>query len=376
MNLKKKTLLIAAAFLCICLSGMAFVTKVNAADFRLLTNVAVEEREGCFVKDAETGKWRYLYEDGTYPVKTWKKIKSNIFYFDKNGYMKTGWRKYQKSWYYLQKSGKRKGMLVVGWKNIGGKRYYLSKETGARVTGWQTIGKYKYYFDSKGVLQKGMLMEGYWLDEKTGRATEYPPMNTSGAQTESTGSTDTDTGTASSGDDRSVHIFIGDSRTVGMCSAVTGIYSDGKLVKRVNGTEQEFYFGKISSGCSWYSTKAVSRLKKLLKKYPDAAVVLNHGINDLGSLGYYIMSYRSLMNSYPDAKFVIMSVNPVKTKKYKGYAKPALIQAFNKSMQAAFPNNFVDTYSFMKQNKFKTPDGLHYDTATYRTLYGYLLSYL
>lgn len=369
MKIKRKSLLFVAAVLFICLSGMTFTAKASAAGFNLLTHVATEEKEGSFVK--ETKGWKYYYEDGTYPVKTWKKINNNIYYFNKNGYLETGWRKYKKSWFYLQKSGKSKGQLVTGWKTISSKRYYLSKETGARVTGWQTIGKYLYYFNAKGVLQKGKVVENYWLDEATGRASEYPPMYTSG----------TDKGTADKNgsltdDDRNVHIFIGDSRTVGMCAAVTGMSSDGKQVKRKTNTETEYYLGKVGSGYSWYSGTAVSKLKKLLKKHPDAAVILNHGINDLGSLANYVASYRSLMKAYPDAKFVIMSVNPVKTKKYKGYAKPALIQSFNKSIQAAFSNNFVDTYSYIKKKGYNAPDGLHYDGETYRTIYEYLLSYL
>ena len=99
----------------------------------------------------------------------------------------------------------------------------------------------------------------------------------------------------------------------------------------------------------------------MLNENPAATVILNHGINDLGNIDQYIASYQWLIRVYPNTKFVIMSVNPVNRKLYKGYAKPANITVFNQKMQAAFPN---------------TADGLHYDSLTYMNLYNYMQPYL
>lgn len=368
-KVKERCLRIVATMLCICMLGAFPAASVQAASGYALLPKVKTAKAGSFVKD--WGGWKYIYANGSYPRKSWKKIKSNIFYFDKNGYMQTGWRRYKNSWYYLCTSGKKKGMLVTGWKTVSGKRYYFSKKTGARVTGWQTIGKYRYYFNKKGVLQKGKQIGEYTLDAVTGRAAKIV------TEEEVSGNkSNILTSTALAGDSRSVHIFIGDSRTVGLCSAVGAGYYDGALVTKTVGTDKEYYFAKVSSGYSWYSSTALPQLKKLLKKNPTASVVLNHGVNDLDSAERYISSYRSLMASYPKAKFIIMSVNPVNTKIYKGYAKPALVEAFNSKLIAAFPQNFVDTYHYLQENKFKSPDGLHYDNTTYMKIYNYVKTYL
>lgn len=369
MRKSKKCLLAAAVMICICLTGMLHVSTAKAAGYNLLKRVSTAE-EGNFVKDM--GGWKYIMEDGTYPQKAWKKIKSNIFYFDTQGYMQTGWRRYRNAWYYLRTSGKKKGMLLTGWKTISGKRYYFSKKNGARVTGWQSIGKYRYYFNKKGVLQKGKAVGGYWLNAQNGRAEQKPDLPTSPDK----GNGRILTSAALAGDKRNVHIFIGDSRTVGLSSAVGAGYQDGQLVSRQMGAVKEFYFAKVSSGYTWYSVTALPRLKKLLKQYPEASIVLNHGVNDMDNADQYIGSYRSLMAAYPKAKFIVMSVNPVNKTKYKGYAQPAVIEAYNKKLFAAFPEHYLDTYNYLKEHKFESPDGLHYDTATYRKIYGYTETFL
>ena len=371
IRVKKRCLLIVATILCVCMLGAFPVARASAASgYSLLTKVKTA-KAGSFVKDA--GGWKYICKDGSFPRKSWKKIKSNIFYFDKNGYMQTGWRKYKDSWYYLCTGGKKKGMLVTGWKTIGGKRYYFSRQTGARVTGWQTIGKFLYYFNRKGVLQKGKTVGEYTLDASTGRAVKTSELVN---EVDAVEKSSILTSAALAGDNRSVHIFIGDSRTVGLCSAIGAGYHDGELVEWDAGDGKEYYLARVSSGYSWYSTTALPQLKKLLKKNPTASVVLNHGVNDLDNADRYISSYRSLMPAYPKAKFIVMSVNPVNTKLYKGYAQPEVIEKFNDKLLAAFPQNFVDTYHYLQENKFKSPDGLHYDSLTYEKIYNYVKYYL
>ena len=368
-KMMRRVLLSAVMFLCICLAWLSWSPNAEAARFKVWLKTASVESSGTFVKQA--GGWRYLYEDGTYPVGAWKKIKSNIFYFDQEGYIKTGWQKYKEEWHYLRTSGKKKGMMVTGWKTVKGKCYYFSRETGARVSGWQEIGDQKYYFNKKGVLQKGKVIDGMWLNEKNGSAEQI---------LDSVVPEDAQEGILTSralmDDSRDVRIFIGDSRTVGLCAALTGISRNAKLVSINTADREEFFYGKVSSGFAWYSTSGIKMIKKLLKKYPQASVVLNHGINDLGNIDDYIESYQSLMLSYPTAKFIIMSVNPVNTKKYKGYAKPAKIEAFNMELRRAFPNNFLDTYHYLKRTRFQSQDGLHYDKETYLRIYQYASKYL
>lgn len=366
VKMKKRCLQMVVTLLCLCMLGGFQKKDVQAASGYPLLQKVQSTENGTFVK--MWGGWRYVYQDGTYLKKTWKRIKSNVFYFDKHGYMQTGWRKYKNSWYYLRTSGKKKGMLCKGWKTISGKRYYFSKKTGARVTGFETIGKHLYYFNKKGVLQKGKTVGSYRLDPATGVATQIQE-NTDGTAT---------TGGTLVGDVGDVHIFVGDSRTVGLAAALGAVTYDKLLEQRIvqENVLTEYYLAEVGSGYEWYSTKALPKLEELLQKDPSATVILNHGINDLGSIEQYIASYRLLIATYPKAKFRIMAVNPVKTKLYKGYAKPAKIKAFNQQMQAAFPDKFINTYQYLQTTGFESADGLHYDSTTYWSIYNYIAQYL
>ena len=46
------------------------------------------------------GGWWYCYPDGTCPVNTWQNIEDIWYFFDENGYMKTGWILWEEKWYY------------------------------------------------------------------------------------------------------------------------------------------------------------------------------------------------------------------------------------------------------------------------------------
>ena len=76
------------------------------------------------------------------------KIGSTWYYFDSEGWMKTGWIKEYGNWYYLDDSG----AMKTGLQTIEGKQYYLSA-SGAMQTGWQNIGDDTYFFADSGARQ-------------------------------------------------------------------------------------------------------------------------------------------------------------------------------------------------------------------------------
>lgn len=93
-------------------------------------SAGIKPSDGVWKSD-EKGWW-YEYPDGTYPVNTWKQINNgsiyNWYYFDAVGYMKTGWFTDTDGLiYYLEeaKDGS-EGMMITGWKFIGGKWYYFN----------------------------------------------------------------------------------------------------------------------------------------------------------------------------------------------------------------------------------------------------------
>jgi len=60
-----------------------------------------------------TGWW---YSQGNSYVKGWNEINYKWYYFDNNGYMKTGWLKSSGNWYYLKSSGEMaKGTVIDGY---------------------------------------------------------------------------------------------------------------------------------------------------------------------------------------------------------------------------------------------------------------------
>ena len=57
-----------------------------------------------WVKDENTGKWKYLNQNGE-AEKGWKKVDGKWYYFDGSGYMSTGWRSVDGKIYYFHSSG-------------------------------------------------------------------------------------------------------------------------------------------------------------------------------------------------------------------------------------------------------------------------------
>ncbi len=355
--MKKNRLILMIAFFlfAVGISGFMAGTRVQAASLQNVIN-APQAKSGQWV--IATKGYRYRYTNGQYAKKAWLKIDGEIYYFKSTGYLQTGWKTYQKKRYYFDNMG----MLVIGWKTIGSSKYYFLKKYGYAATGKTKIaGKY-YYFNSKGVMQTGWKKIGNYyyyfkksngsmaVSQKVGKYT----VDSKGRRV--TGTTETEkTGT--------VNYFIGDSRTIGMGEA-TGTSS--KCI------------AAVSMGYSWYVSTAEAKLKTKLKKHPTATVVLNLGVNDLGNCSSYITKYKALMKAYPKAKIYIMSVNPVDSKFTWGYysysTMVSKIKSFNKQMKAAFSNNYIDCYTYLTKNKFTTVDGLHYDKATYKKIYNYILT--
>jgi hypothetical protein len=72
----------------------------------------------------------------------------------------------------------------------------------------------------------------------------------------------------------------------------------------------------------------------------------------------------------------MLSVNPVKEKKASaaGYSvKNSAIREFNRKLKAAFPSRYINSFSYLLKNGIETTDGIHYHTATYTSLYHYII---
>lgn len=122
---------------------------------------ADDNRTGWLLKDGK--KYNYYYK-GTKLANGWKNIGGKYYYLDAEGVLQTGVIKIDGSLYLTDANGVRQtgfvkigknqyyadsnGKLYTGWKTYKKKKYYFSKTSGAAYTGSCKIGT-KYYLFSK-----------------------------------------------------------------------------------------------------------------------------------------------------------------------------------------------------------------------------------
>lgn len=230
------------------------------------------------------------------------------------------------------------GTMTTGWKCLSKKVYYFTQD-GSAATGWTEINGSWYYFFVNGVRVANRSIDGNYLGPNGKRLAEK--------QIESRHK-----------------IFCGDSRTMQLKKAV--------------GSSETSYVYKYGRGYNWFVNEGILELKKLLLVYPQSDVILNFGVNDLGNISKYIQIYQELINTYPKAHFYVMAVNPVDDVKYPSLVQrnktTKLVTIFNSLLKSAFPDCYIDTYSYLESSGYETLDGCHYTTATYLKIYHYTLS--
>lgn len=110
------------------------------------------------------GRW-YLYEDGSYPVSSWRKIDGSFYHFNEYGYM--DWNRWiregNNNWYFVTADGK----MAVGWNNISEAWYYMDPANGIMYTQGEHIidGKY-YYMNADGSRVHDAWVNGHFYDAK------------------------------------------------------------------------------------------------------------------------------------------------------------------------------------------------------------------
>lgn len=163
-------------------------------------------------------------------------------------------------------------------------------------------------------------------------------------------------GNNSSGENKDYTLFIGDSRTVGMCQSVS-IDSNAECI------------AEIGKGYSWLANEKLGEIKSKLTEHPNSNVVINLGVNDYYNINNYIDLYNELSRSYPNAKFVIVSVTHVTDTESKNI-KNKDIESFNNSLKNGLNKNitYCDIYSYIKDN-YSTSGGIHYDADAYEGIY-------
>jgi len=154
-------------------------------------------------------------------------------------------------------------------------------------------------------------------------------------------------------------IFIGDSRTVGMKSAV--------------GNNSHIWSCKVGMGLNWMKSTGVPDVESQIDS--NKAVVILMGVNDCdGSAS--AKRYAAYINDKASdwvskgAEVYFVSINPVDESKYHGAVTNAKIDEFNSTIKTALSSNvkYIDTNSQIKSS-MSSSDGLHYNNATYKEIY-------
>ncbi|MCD7736196.1 MAG: hypothetical protein LUI07_04410 [Lachnospiraceae bacterium] len=157
------------------------------------------------------------------------------------------------------------------------------------------------------------------------------------------------------GIDNTPIIWAGDSRTLGMQKAL--------------GTHTEdIFIGAAGEGYLWLSETGLAQVREAIAEYPERPVVFNMGVNDYENLYNYMTLYEEVTADYPDTVFYFLSVNPVDDEAGL-YITNAEIEDFNSHLANAYPDTYLDSYTWLMENNLETLDGIHYSEEDYRRIY-------
>ncbi len=346
-----------ALCLCILISGGA--NRAMAADPDAVSIAKQHTYSGG--KFVRSGKKLVYRINGTQLKDTWAWIGGRAYHFDASGYVQTGsftWKGYS----YLADS---RGSLQtdVLCRSKAGSRFY--KKSGAMAKNeWIIYKGRQYYMNARGFIARNTWVGDYYVGSNglkkrncwVGR--QY--LDAAGLRAENA----TEKTVRSTAADKDIKkgsklIIVGASRVVQMGVAVTG-------------DEAATYIARYGAGYSWFSGTGMTALTAYLRVYPKSKVVIQLGNNDLGNFSRYEALYRNLIKEYPDASFYFMDALPSANK-----SKNAQRQAFNAKLKAAFPSQYIGGYDYMARMKVgyrSKKDKEHYNKATYRKIYKYIVS--
>jgi hypothetical protein len=161
-------------------------------------------------------------------------------------------------------------------------------------------------------------------------------------------------------DTKSDIVFVGDSRTVGL------YYS----CKNFEGS----YIAKSGMGLNWLKLQLCA-----LYDVKNKIILINMGVNDLENIDEYLRFYNSLPNEFvQNNKVVFLTVNPVDEQtavKNRLYHKNSDINSFNSRMKNELRKDIyiLDSNSYLVSSGFKAYDGLHYNDATNKKIYKWVV---
>ena len=166
------------------------------------------------------------------------------------------------------------------------------------------------------------------------------------------------------------NLFVGDSRTVGMCNTY-------KLCEGYD------YIAEIGKGYSWFINTAIPKINSKIKSQNYNIIILM-GVNDVGSNGssiatnYYNKIYDLAKTTWKNQNVIFVSVNPVRDG--MSYAYMSGVNSFNSQMKSKINSSglsnlkYCDTISSLYMSSIDSGDGLHYNKTGYSSIYNKIKS--
>lgn len=173
-------------------------------------------------------------------------------------------------------------------------------------------------------------------------------------------------------DDSGLHVWVGDSRTVGL-SAYT------------KHEERDVFIAEIGMAYDWFERVAVPQLELYLGEGIVSKVYINMGVNDC-AVAYrsdsefpsekYVRKINDLVLMYPGVDFYFYSVGPSGAGFYGNvdlYALNQYVDGFNFTLENFCGATYIPCAEYLKEDGYTTTDGIHYDKATCQKIYDFVV---
>ncbi len=173
-----------------------------------------------------------------------------------------------------------------------------------------------------------------------------------------------------------VRVWVGDSRTVAVQT-----YADYDR-------DKDYFIAATGEGRRWFASEGLSALEEALATGKVSKVYFNLGVNDC-VLSYrwpeeypaveYYSALNRLIASYPRVAFYYLSVGYLDEEKYRGssFSIPEVneqVSKLNSDMNLYCAAEYVPLAEYLLSDGYTSWDGVHYDVATCRKIYQYVLS--
>lgn len=165
-------------------------------------------------------------------------------------------------------------------------------------------------------------------------------------------------------------IYVGDSRTVGMCDSVD-----------LNDNE-DCSIAEGSKGYTWLNSDEIkNKIKSAINKHPNSYLVISMGTNSkltANEAKQYAELYNDFAKEYSNSKVVAVSVPQIdfKLAQTKGMFNSGTytsddVRNFNSNLKSNLSSDvmYCDIYSKLNNYSYKSYDGVHFYPETYKFIY-------